>query len=59
MTHNELIEALGADDEIIEASLQWEDIDDLKNLISLIIQKAAELQDNKSSDSGNVLHFVK
>ena len=58
MTHNELIEVLGTDDEIIEASLQWEDIDDLKRLISLIIEKAAELQDNKKSDSG-ILHFVK
>lgn len=58
MTHNELVEALAADDQIVETSLQWEDIDDLKNLISLIIEKAAELQDNKKSDSG-ILHFVK
>ena len=59
MTHNELIEVLGTDDEIIEASLQWEDINDLKRLISLILKKAVELQDNKSSDSDSVLHFIK
>jgi hypothetical protein len=53
MTHDNLIETISLDDDIIEAALQWEDIDDLKRLISLIVRKAADLQDNES----NVLPF--
>jgi hypothetical protein len=55
MAHNNLIETISLDDDIIEAALQWEDIDDLKRLISLIVRKAANLQDNES----NVLPFNK
>lgn len=58
MTHDELIEILASDDEIVETSLQWEDIDDLKHLISLIINKAAKIQDKSDNLDGDMLHLL-